>query len=163
MQIPVVNEQDEIIGYKERADRNEKDILRVSALWLKNTKGDVLLAQRALRMRNGPGKWGPAVAGTVEIDETYESNVKKESEEEIGYPLPEIKEAFKIRVTKGINNYFAKVFVSTTDWTIEKFKIDPNEVEQIKWFSKEELKEFLKDKEKLTAGLSQQTELFLNL
>jgi isopentenyldiphosphate isomerase len=163
MIIPLVNEQDEIIGYKDRADRNEKDILRVSALWLKHTDGRVLLAQRALTMKNGPGKWGPAVAGTVEEDETYESNIVKESMEEIGYPLNEVKELVKIRVNKDGNNYFAQAFISVTDWPIEKFTISPEEVAQIKWFTKDELREFLEDKEKLTAGLSEHSELFLNL
>ncbi|MBP6884703.1 MAG: NUDIX domain-containing protein [Candidatus Pacebacteria bacterium] len=163
MKVPLVNEQDEIIGYKDRADRNETDILRVSALCLKHTDGRVLLAQRGLTLKNGPGKWGPAVAGTVEEDETYESNIVKESMEEIGYPLTVIKEFTKIRVQKRTNNYFAKVYIDTTDWPIEKFKIDPREVEQIKWFTKPELREFFKDKEKLTDGLSEHSELFLSI
>ena len=47
MRIPIVNEQDEIIGYKDRKDRNIIDITRITGLWLWNEKGEVLLAQRA--------------------------------------------------------------------------------------------------------------------
>lgn len=38
--IPIVNEQDEIITHKTRDDRNTKDIYRVAALWLRNSKGE---------------------------------------------------------------------------------------------------------------------------
>src|SRR3989338_10763955 len=84
MRIPIVNEQDEIIGYKDRKDRNKVDIARITGLWLWNEKGEALLAQRSFNKKMHPGMWGPAVAGTVEEGETYESNIIKESEEEIG-------------------------------------------------------------------------------
>lgn len=163
MQIPIVNEQDEIIGYKDRQDRNPEDIIRVSALWLKNTKGDVLLSQRALRTRHGPGKWGMAASGTVEQGESYEENMKKEALEEIGFVINEYIIGPKIKVHKGGYHYFLQTFISVTDWGIDHFTVDHHEVEQIKWFSKEELKEFLKNKEQITTGLGERSELFLSL
>ena len=48
MKIPIVNEQDEIIGYKERNDLDTKDIIRVTGLWVTSSEGDILLARRAL-------------------------------------------------------------------------------------------------------------------
>lgn len=84
MQIPIVNEKDEIIGYKERNDRNPNDIIRITSIWITDEQGDILLAQRSFNKKDNPGKWGPAVAGTVEKDETYDSNAYKEAEEEIG-------------------------------------------------------------------------------
>ncbi len=110
MQIPIVNEQDEIIGYKDRKDRNLVDITRVSALWITNEDGEILLAQRGLNKTHSPGLWGPAVAGTVEEGETYESNIIKEAEEEIGLVARE------------------------------------GEVEDVRWFDKDELKILLKEK-----------------
>lgn len=82
--IIIVNENDEIIGYKPRDSLNRQDIYRVSALWIKNSKGDILLAQRSFSKKHHPGKWGPAAAGTVEDGETYDSNIIKEAEEELG-------------------------------------------------------------------------------
>ena len=84
MKIPVVNQQDEIIGYKEKSLITTDDIYRVSALWITDTTGRILLAKRAFTKSRHPGLWGPAVAGTVEEGETYESNIIKEAEEEIG-------------------------------------------------------------------------------
>lgn len=62
--IIIVNENDEIIGHKARGTLEQLDIYRVSALWIKNSQGDILLAQRKFTKKHDPGKWGPAVAGT---------------------------------------------------------------------------------------------------
>jgi len=58
----IVNEQDEIIGYKPRREITPEDIYRVSALWIENSKWEILLAQRGFMKTNGPGKWWAAVA-----------------------------------------------------------------------------------------------------
>jgi isopentenyldiphosphate isomerase len=135
----IVNENDEIIGYKQRSEIKQDDIYRVSALWVKNSQGDILLAKRSMTKKNSPGKWGPAVAGTVEEGETYESNIIKEAEEEIGLILKDFKKLDKIRRT-GEHNYFGQWFEAVIDKKIDEFKIQEDEVEQIKWFSKNELK-----------------------
>ncbi|MEI6280787.1 MAG: NUDIX domain-containing protein [bacterium] len=137
MRIPVVNEQDEIIGYKDRNDRNNLDITRITALWLFNERGEVLLAQRAFNKKFSPGKWGPAVAGTVEEGETYESNIIKEAEEEIG--LKDLKPILSQKLRRTTNHaYFAQWFITTINSDYPLVKQD-NEVEAIKWFSKDEL------------------------
>ncbi len=84
--IIVVDENDKEIGVKERSKITHDDIYRVSGLWLTNSKGEILLAQRSFNKPrdNDPGKWGPAVAGTVDEDETYKENIQKEIKEELG-------------------------------------------------------------------------------
>jgi isopentenyldiphosphate isomerase len=72
--IIIVNEKDKEIGLKERGTLKTEDIYRVTALWITNSKDEILLAKRALTKSNDPGKWGPAVAGTVDEGETYEEN-----------------------------------------------------------------------------------------
>jgi len=49
--IVIVNRKDEIMGYKERGTLNQPDIYRVSVLWIQNSKGEILLAQRALNKK----------------------------------------------------------------------------------------------------------------
>jgi isopentenyldiphosphate isomerase len=105
IKIIIVNEKDEIIGFKERSKVKTDDIYRVSALWAENAKGDILMAQRAFSKMNSPGKWGPAVAGTVEEGETYDSNITKEAEEEIGLVNSKFGKGEKVRVF-GEHNYF---------------------------------------------------------
>jgi len=70
--IHIVDENDRLIGVKNRAAIGyAKDIYRVSALWLTNPDGYVLLAKRANQKDKEPGVWGPAVSGTVEENEDY--------------------------------------------------------------------------------------------
>lgn len=136
--IIVVDENDNIIGYKDRELITQSDIYRVSALWITNGKGDILLAQRAFTKSHNPGKWGPAVAGTVEEGESYLENIIKEAKEEIGLENINPKIGPKIRKT-GEYNYFGQWFLLKIDKSIDEFVIDKNEVEQLKWLSKDKL------------------------
>jgi len=145
--IIIVDENNNVIGHKERETLKQEEIYRVSALWLTNSKGDILLARRALTKSHDPGKWGPAVAGTVEEGETYYSNIVKETAEELGLGLKDIKpeKGPMIRISDR-HNYFAQWYTLTIDKSISQFKIQKGEVEEIKWFSKKELVEQLDKK-----------------
>ncbi len=145
--IVVVNEKDEIVGYKDRDDRNNVDIVRVAALWIFNSSGESLLAQRSLAKTRSPGKWGPAVAGTVEEGETYESNIIKETEEEIGLTIS--KEEILLGEKKLFHSdhpYFGQMYYLKIDLPISGFRPRPGEVEQVKWFGAEQISQRLKEK-----------------
>lgn len=142
--IVIVNGEDQVIGYKERGTVLSEEIYRVAALWITNSSGDVLLAQRQLSKRNDPGKWGPAVAGTVDEGETYDSNIHKEAEEEIG--LNNIRPVTsKKRRYSGEHNYFCQWYTLVIDKPVDEFIIQPEEVKQVKWFSRDELTKELRD------------------
>lgn len=145
MLIQIVDKKDKIIRYKERKDVTHDDIYRVSALWITNSKGEVLIAQRALSKKSDPGKWGPSVAGTLEKGETYNSNIIKEAFEEIGLKDINPKKSLKI-AAKGEHNHFSQWYTLCVDKNIEEFKVDPIEVMAIKWISKETLIKDMKTK-----------------
>jgi isopentenyldiphosphate isomerase len=140
--IIIVNDQDEIIGHKERGTLMQSDIYRVSGLWVKNSKGDILLAQRKFTKKHDPGKWGPAVAGTVDEGETYDSNIIKEAAEEIGLKNIEPIKGPKRRVNDDYN-YFCQWYTLIIDKPADKFTIQEEEVERVTWFSQDELKKEL--------------------
>ncbi|MBR9704044.1 NUDIX domain-containing protein [Candidatus Pacearchaeota archaeon] len=155
-EIIIVDEKDNIIGNKPR-DVVDKQSLRyrVSALWIKNSKGESLLARRAYTKTHYPGRWGPAVSGTVEKGESYEENIIKETNEEIGLKNIKLNIGSKVYV-KGKYNHFTQWFTTIVDKPINHFKIQDEEVAEVKWFSKKELikqinnnpKEFLKNMDK---------------
>ncbi|MDR3125553.1 MAG: NUDIX domain-containing protein [Candidatus Nomurabacteria bacterium] len=135
----VVNENDEIIGAKSRSSVDgQRDIFRVAALWVVNSRGEVLVAQRSFQKSNSPGLWGPSVAGTVEPDETYASNIVKEAAEEIGLTDFEPVEIAKIRIFKP-RNYFCQWYFTQFDWPIDKFKPSEAELENLKWVKIDQL------------------------
>lgn len=144
MKIPIVDENDNIIEYRERDNRDTDSIYRVSSLWITDADGKVLLARRAINKSHDPGKWGPAVAGTVEEGESYEENIIKEAEEELGLkdikPIAGIK---KFRKTKW--GYFVQEYLLTLPTGFNDFKIAEDEVAEVKWFSEVELKQQLKE------------------
>lgn len=142
--VPIVNEQDELIGYKDRESLENKEIYRVSALWITNSQGQILLAQRSFSKVKHPGQWGPAVAGTVEEGENYDQNIIREAEEELGIVGMEFKKVNKLRIYTTYN-YFVQWYRLVLDRNVDEFRIQKEEVEKVKWFDREELKKELED------------------
>lgn len=134
----IVDDKDNAIGIKERESITKNDIYRVSVLWITNSKNEILLARRSLNKTHSPGKWGPAVAGTVEKNETYDSNIIKEAEEEIGLKNIKPRKGLKIKMATKYN-YFCQWYFVEIDRNLDEFKIQESETEKIKWFSREEL------------------------
>jgi isopentenyldiphosphate isomerase len=133
MKIQIVNNNDEVIGVKERSEVDyQTDIYRVSALWLTNSKGQTLLARRAQSKDKDPGKWGPAVAGTIDEGETYDQNIYKEAMEEIGLENVEFSRDKKIRITHP-RHYFCQWYMVSLDRDTESFTMQAEEVDALEW------------------------------
>jgi isopentenyldiphosphate isomerase len=142
MRIIVVDENDTIIGDIGRDElygKEDTTIYRVTALWLTNSRGDILLAQRSHSKKHDPGIWGPAVAGTVEAGETYDKNIAHEIEEELGLKGLPLTIGPKQRVSGSPYNYFVQWYLATLDKPAEAFVIQKEEVEQVRWFTRKEL------------------------
>ena len=159
--IIIVDENDKIIGYKNIDTLEKNDIYRVSALWITNSNGQILLARRYSMKSHHPRKWGPAVAGTVDEGETYNENIIKEAEEELG--LKNIKPKLGPK-TKTDNEYhhFTQLYILSVNMDIDKFKIQEDEVEEIKWVSPEEFEKQLQEHpDEFTPTMKKYFELFL--
>ena len=134
----VVDEQDNLIGAKPRNEIDfEHDYYRISGLWLTNSKGQILLAQRLMTKDKDPGKWGPAAAGTLEVGETYESNMYKEAEEEIGLTGVDFALGPKMKFTAPRHS-FCQWFTAVCDKPENEFVPQPSEVERVKWIDEGE-------------------------
>lgn len=144
----IVDRYDEEVSIKKRSLINSEDIYRVSALWVTDSVGNVLMAKRASSKKNNPDKWGPAVAGTIEEGETYEDNIVKEAEEELGLFNLNLKKGPKI-FNKGKHLHFTQWFFVKTNIMISDLKINSEEVAEVKWFDKEELIDLLRNKPEL--------------
>ena len=145
MNILIVDKEDKVIGVKEREKLDdEKDIYRVSALWILNSNGENLLSRRAFTKLHAGGKWGPAVAGTVEEGETYYSNIVKEADEELGIKNIKPKKMFK-ELVNGKHKHFTQWFFMTLDKDLSEFKIKTDEVEEVKWVKFSEVLKLVKN------------------
>lgn len=131
----IVDADDRLIGHKWAEEFDpEKDIWRVSALWLRNAKKEVLIAQRSYNKKNSGGLWGPAVAGTLEYDETYEQNIVKEITEEIGLIDLELVKGKKYFFSSDNRNYFGMYFYGLCDKPEKDFVLE-DEVAAVTWVS----------------------------
>lgn len=147
MSIAVVDENDNILRFKDREDRNPNDRIRISVLWLLNSKNEALISQRALTKANSPGKWTASVSGTVEDNETYLETMIRETQEELGINIEEREVLWSVK--KSIDRYrkyFGTVFFVKRDLEISKFKLQKEEVEQVRWISVNEVSEWYKQK-----------------
>jgi isopentenyldiphosphate isomerase len=158
--ITIVNENDEIIGSGERGTTSEDNICRVSALWLTNSHGEILIAKRHRNKFYHPGTWGPAVAGTVEVGESYEDNIIKEAEEELGLENIKPKIGPKIRVG-DMHSFFLQWYLLVADKNLNEFELQSDEVEGVDWISPEELEKQLKEQpEKFGPNMKRYFKLF---
>ncbi len=144
VKIPIVNEQDEIIEYKEKKDLLPNDINRDTGLWVLNEFGEILLAQRSLNKKMHPGLWTVAVSGTVEEGETYDSNILKEAHEEIG--LVNIKPKFLYKTFRDIfGSRRMRVVYEVQISKDTPLKLEPMEVMNAKWFNRNEIETLIKE------------------
>ena len=137
--IIVVDDKDTVLGYKNRNQLLFTDRTRVSAVWIENSKGDVLLAQRSLQKEFHPGLWGPAAAGGVEKSESYEQNAYKELFEEIGLrdaPLTLV-DSRPVTDADGHMMYLA-YYKGVVDVAIDQLELE-DEVEAVQWITKKDL------------------------
>ena len=144
MKIQIVDDQDNLIGVKERTEFDYKtDTYRVSALWVSNSKNQTLLAKRAAVKHNDPNKWGPAVAGTIDEGETYDDNIYKEAFEEIGLKGVAFTKGPKTHITFP-RNYFCQWYFVTLDRELDSFVMQEDEVAELEWVDINKMKQDLK-------------------
>lgn len=150
-----------VITYKARSDIDYKnDVFRTASLWITNTNGDVLLAQRKLDKKVDPGKWAEAVGGTVENDDTSEETITREAEEELGLTGLDVTEGPEQFITTPCK-YFVQWYAVTLDKDISNFTIQKEEVEQIAWIPRAQLeKEVREFPEKYTGAMANILSLF---
>lgn len=107
----------------------------------------VLLQKRSKKEFSYPGCWDTTVGGHVDEGEDYETAGLRESEEEVGVRPQALEEVdfYKSsrreagRTYNRFNKTFRAVISSTTE-----FHPNPEEVEELRWFSQEELLELVK-------------------
>lgn len=138
--VPIVNINDELIATKDRSDIDYvNDIFRTASVWVRNGNGDVLLAQRKWDKKVDPGKWGEAIGGTVEGDDSYLLTAKREAAEELGLENIELTLGPK-QLVRGDATYFVQWYIALLDLPVESITLQEEEVLAVQWFHVDQLK-----------------------
>jgi isopentenyldiphosphate isomerase len=83
-EVILVDEHDNVLGSKLRSELTIQDRWRICGVVIFDGRGNTLIAQRSALKKHDPLHWGPGVAGTLVVGETYEFCVERELEEELG-------------------------------------------------------------------------------
>jgi isopentenyl-diphosphate delta-isomerase len=161
--VTLVDEHDNIVGTKERDELSDTDRWRIVAIWVTNSDGDILIAKRSAHKKLDPEKWGPAASGTVDYPEDYLTTAKREAKEEIGVDLPNLKiEKVIFYKSSSLGNRACGLARATIDKDAKDFIIQNDEVEEVKWVTKDKLKEdLIKNPRKYVAGITLLAEYFV--
>jgi len=142
--IITVNDQDEVVGAKPRSTLRPNDLYRCTALFITNPEEQLLLARRAENKRFDPGKWSVSAAGTVEVGETYESNIIKEAEEELGLSIQNLVMGEKIKIDLD-STLFVHIFTAQITHSETSLRLQESEVAEAGWWSISEIKKALRN------------------
>lgn len=146
----IVDKDDTIIGHKpwKEIDWN-KDLIRMSRLWLEDSVGNVLMQKRSEKMDFNAGLYVFAVGGVNDEDETYGSAVRREAREELGIEIDVVEALGVVPLAEPIRKGFITYFRATIPGVMPTINFNPNEVADVKWFSKHELKMMMLQNPKL--------------
>jgi len=156
--LDIVNEKDDVIGQKPRKEVHSSNdfIHRGAHVFVFNSKGELLLQKRSMEKEQYAGFWGD-ITGHIDSGESYEEAARREMKEEIGI---EARLEFLMKFRKRFENdqEIIKFFRCKHEGP---FKIDKEEVQFVKFFSLEKIKEMLEKGEDFTPGTRIALEEFL--
>lgn len=111
----------------------------------------ILIQRRSLKEISSPGKWDIAAAGHVNSGECEIEAIKRELFEEIGLNLEDNQIKYFMSYKKEVSNetvnkkHLEDIYISQiSPININEFKIQKEEVEEVKWVSINELKDMMK-------------------
>jgi isopentenyldiphosphate isomerase len=141
MDVVYVDANDNVIGAGsiENAVDNGT-IVRISRVFLQNSKGELLLQKRADTMSALPGRWDQTAGGHVDEGEDYRTAAYRELAEEMGIEGVELREIAifysEEKDEEKIKKRFNKIFMGVYNGEV---KIDNDEVADFHWISIDEL------------------------
>ncbi|HEY4482590.1 MAG TPA: NUDIX domain-containing protein [Candidatus Paceibacterota bacterium] len=144
---------------------------RTIFIYIMNSKGNLLLQQRALVKESSPGFWDAPVAGHISAGQTSIEAAKREALEELGLALLDSElEYFGVHreqsVQKGgayVNNEFHDLYLVRKDLQIGDLKLQVEEVAQVRWVSLADLHKMVSEKDPTLLHHNQYALLFARL
>lgn len=133
--IPLVDSNDQIIGFEEKLKVHELGLLhRAFSILIYNSEGKMLIHQRAFGKYHSPGLWTNACCGHPNKDETMEAAVLRRLNEEMGI-VCDLTYSFTFQYTASFDNGLTEneidhVYLGKYDGD---FEVNPAEVSDYKW------------------------------
>jgi len=121
---------------------SENDLHIVVHVCIFNSKNQMLIQQRQ-PWKTWPDMWDVTIGGSALSGETSEQAAERETLEEIGYriDLSDERPFFTINFKYGFNDFY----LVEREIDIKDLKPEPEEVKAVKWASKEEIQQLVKE------------------
>ncbi len=133
---------------------------RTSHIWIVNNKKEILCQRRSLLKDKAPGLWEGFFGGHIPPQVSYLDHAITELEEEVGLKVlkEDLKEAFVYKLARG--KEFVGVFVLNWNGDETKLKLEPDEVDRVKWIPIQDLKNNLDNKDGTWSVMGYEDKLF---
>lgn len=102
-----------------------------------NEKGEMLIQQRQSNRDHWPSMWDLTVGGSAVAGENPQQAAEREVFEELGYRLDLSQK--RPSLTINFDNGFDDIFIVKTDVNLSSLPMPTEEVQTVKWASKEEI------------------------
>ena len=140
-EVVLVNEMDQKVGLMEKMEAHVKGLLhRAFSIFIFNSKGELLIHQRAMSKYHSPGLWTNTCCSHPRDTETLQQAVNRRLEEEMGMATDMEKKfhfIYKAELDQGLTEHeLDHVFFGHTD---DLPKHNPEEVMDFKYVNIEEL------------------------
>ena len=112
---------------------------RTTNIFIVNHAGEVLCHQRSLGKERLPGAWVTHMGGHVSVGETYETNARKEIEEEAGIRMEHLPLVAWRTTRVDRVRLWMREYVAVLDLPVTAFAPQPGEVEAFAWVAPEEI------------------------
>jgi len=145
--VDIVDENNNLTGeVVEKELVHQKGLLhREAVIWVMSNDGEVLMQKRASEKKLKPNKWS-ITGGHVKSGESPDVAAKRELFEEIGIK-GDLEFLFVARVSEYQNNKFKYMYFLKSDTELEDYKIQYEELSELKYISLEELERIVKDED----------------
>ena len=143
----LVDENDNQIGVEEKQKVHvEGKMHRAFSVYIFNSKGELLIQRRAKNKYHSGGLWANTCCSHPRPDEDTEEAAHRRLQEEMGFDAElkeEMKFKYKVKFDNGLTeNEYLYVFTGKADITPVP---NPEEIEEWRWISIEELKNDIKE------------------
>ncbi len=150
--VVLVNENNEVLGLMPKMEAHEKGLLhRAISILLYNSKGEMLIQQRAKTKYHWPLIWSNAVCSHPRENEDFQDAAQRRLKEELNITCS-LKEVYRFiykakdEQTGLIEHEYDVVYEGQFDGEIP---FNPNEIESIRWIALDSLSQDIEDQSEL--------------
>lgn len=139
----LIDENNKVIGKATKKEVIKKNLLhRGTTIYIFNSKGEILVTQRARKKMLFPGLFEIGQGGSMIYGEGYEEGARRELEEETGIKNPKLEFLFDFFYKGDKVSFFAKTYRCVYDG---KIRMQKEEVEDYFFVSIDKLKKMIED------------------